>query len=333
MSYSYLELPEAPAIPGLRFRCFAGEADYPAMVDVTIRANEGEADYCNIDMFRTSDAIVSWVDRARDRLIVEMDGQMIGCGRVETGRNVEGERIYLHNLGLVPEWRGRGIGTAVLLHNERRLCEIAADHPHDGPRLFATWSILDRFEHTHRLLRRHGYRAVRKSFEMIRPYMDPIPDCPLPSGVELRPVEPAQLRAIWNAMQEAFRDHWNCIPRDDHAFEAWANDPVWRKDLTAIAWDGDQCVGMVLGLVSEDENRKLGKKRIWTESISVRRPWRKRGVARALIAQCLRLGRDAGFVEAGLGVDAENLSGALGLYEKMGYRTTKQATAYRKPLS
>jgi GNAT superfamily N-acetyltransferase len=228
----------------------------------------------------------------------------------------------------VPEWRGRGIGTAVLLHNERRLREIAADHPHDGPRLFATWSILDRFEHTHRLLRRHGYRAVRKSFEMIRPYMDPIPDCPLPSGVELRPVEPAQLRAIWerhaggvSRSLELHPARRSCV-RSVGERSGVAEGPDGRSRGTAI-----ECVGMVLGLVSEDENRKLGKKRIWTESISVRRPWRKRGVARALIAQCLRLGREAGFVEAALGVDAENLSGALGLYEKMGYRTTKQATA------
>ena len=46
--------------------------------------------------------------------------------------------------------------------------------------------------------------------------------------------------------------------------------PIWRKDLSAIAWDGDQCVGMVLGLVSEEENLKKGQNRIWTESICVR---------------------------------------------------------------
>jgi ribosomal protein S18 acetylase RimI-like enzyme len=183
-----------------------------------------------------------------------------------------------------------------------------------------------------RLLLRHGYQPVRHSFEMVRPNMDAVPDCPLPPGIELRPIEPAQLRAMWDAMQEAFRDHWNCIPREQ-GFEAWADDPGWRKELSAVAWEGDQCVGMVLGLVSEGENQKLGRRRMWTESISVRRQWRRRGVARALIAHSLRLGRDAGFVEAALGVDAENLSGALRLYTEMGYRTTKQGTTFRKPLS
>jgi GNAT superfamily N-acetyltransferase len=331
MSDRFFELPEAPAIPGLRFRGFAGEVDYPEIVRITVDALEGDGNYVSVETIRTWDAVSNWVDPAKDRIIAEVDGRMIGCGRVEAGRNLEGERIYLHSFNLVPAWRGKGIGTAVLLHNERRLREIAKAHPNDGPRFFQSWSILEKQAANQRLLLRHNYRPIRHSLMMVRPHTDRVPDCPLPPGVEIRPVEPAQLSAIWEANKEAFRDHWNFIPRDG-GFEAWSNDPDWRKDLSAVAWDGDQCVGMVLGLVSTSENEKLGRRRMWTESICVRRPWRNRGVARALIAHSLRLGHAAGFVEASLGVDAENLSGALRLYTSMGYETTKKGTAFRKPL-
>ena len=65
----------------------------------------------------------------------------------------------------------------------------------------------------------------------------------------------------------------------------------------------------------------------------MRRQWRKKGVASALIVQCLRALREAGFHEAALGVDTQNLSGALRIYENLGYRAVARYTAYRRALS
>ena len=67
-------------------------------------------------------------------------------------------------------------------------------------------------------------------------------------------------------------------------------------------------------------------------SSSARRPWRRRGLARALIARSLRLLQELGMEEAALGVDAENPNSALRLYESMGFRTVKQHGTYRKAL-
>ena len=323
---------EAPAIAGLRFREFAGESDYPEMAPMLVEAFEGEADYWTVEALRTMDAEVPWVDPARDRLIAEVDGRMIGAGRVQCGRSAQGERVYYNSFNMLPAWRGRGIGTAVLKHNERRLREIAAAHPNDGPRFFQSFSIPQKQVAVERLLLRWGYKPARYFQEMGRSSMEAIPDCPLPPGLEIRPIGPSSLRAIWEANTEAFRDHWCSIPPAEAAFQAWCDNPHWRRDHSAVAWDGQQCVGMVLGFVSEAENRKQNRSRIWTESICVRRPWRNRGVARALIAQCLRLGRDAGFKEAALGVDVESLSGALRLYESMGYQAVKRSTIFRKPM-
>ena len=89
---------------------------------------------------------------------------------------------------------------------------------------------------------------------------------------------------------------------------------------------------MVLNYVDRAENEAYNRKRGYTETICVRRPWRRRGVARALIARSLRELRDLGMTEAALGVDAQNPSGALRLYEGMGFRPVKRHTAYRKSM-
>ena len=81
-----------------------------------------------------------------------------------------------------------------------------------------------------------------------------------------------------------------------------------------------------------ESNARYRQQRGWTEPICVRRPWRKRGLAKALIARSLRLLQAEGMTEAALHVDTQNPNGALQLYESMGYRVIKQSTVYEKPL-
>jgi ribosomal protein S18 acetylase RimI-like enzyme len=90
--------------------------------------------------------------------------------------------------------------------------------------------------------------------------------------------------------------------------------------------------GMVLNFIDESENAEYKRLRGYTEGICVRRPWRKKGLARALIVQSIQMFKDMGMTETALGVDSQNLSGALRLYQGVGYRQTKQFTIYRKPL-
>jgi mycothiol synthase len=73
-------------------------------------------------------------------------------------------------------------------------------------------------------------------------------------------------------------------------------------------------------------------KRAWLESVFTRRPWRRRGLARALIGATLVELRERGIEEAMLGVDAENPTGALALYEGLGFEIKVRSRRYRKPL-
>jgi len=154
---------------------------------------------------------------------------------------------------------------------------------------------------------------------------------PIPNGVEIRPVSPEQYRKVWEASVEAFRDHWG-YDADSEPFETWFDRRIQQPALWQAAWSGDEVVGMVLPYIDEIENKEYRRKRGWTENICVRRPWRGKGVAKALIASSLRLLKELGMTEACLGVDAQNLSGALQLYELMGYRITQRSTIWRKPM-
>ena len=100
-----------------------------------------------------------------------------------------------------------------------------------------------------------------------------------------------------------------------------------------VAWDGDEVVGCVMNQINPEENARIGLQIGWLEHVSVRRAWRGRGVATALIAASLRVLRERGMAIAALGVDGENLTGALRLYERLGFRPHETWITYRKPLT
>jgi ribosomal protein S18 acetylase RimI-like enzyme len=87
-----------------------------------------------------------------------------------------------------------------------------------------------------------------------------------------------------------------------------------------------------VNVINEHENRELGRLRGLLDSVFVRRAWRGRGLGAALVARSLVLLRDSGMTSAWLGVDADNPTGALRLYEKAGFAVHTRGAAYRKPL-
>ncbi len=326
-------LTDAPAIPGLTFRRFRGEEDFPAMAAVVNECNK--VDQINHtesveDIAATYRHLVN-CDPREDMIFAKMKGDVIGFGRVWWILRSDGTRTYQHFALLMPEWRGKGIRRVMLRYNERRVREIAAEHPKDDPLFFETWAA-DTETDWDSLVRAEGYKPVRYLFEMVRPNLENIPDLHLPEGLEVRPAKPDHYRKIWDAAGEAFQDHWGASEWREEWFERWQEQSFFSPDLWQVAWDGDEVAGMVLNFIHEEENSEYNRKRGYTEEISVRRPWRKKGLARALIARSFKLLKDKGMTEAALSVDAENISGALKLYESMGFRTVKRYTTYRKPL-
>ncbi len=323
-------VPLAPAIPGLSFRNFRGEEDCAVILAILqdITRADGLKRTDTLEQVRHTYTHLTHCDPAQDLLFAEIHGQPVGYCRVEW-RIEQPDTLILWSIGfLCEQWRRKGLGRAMLDWAERRLRVVTAGQLH-AQCLFELFAE-DKEIGKHALAQAAGYHVERQFYTMVRPDLENIPDLPLPEGVELRPVTPADYRKVWDAMQEAFRDHWGYCEPEEKDYQAWLEDPQFQTDLWQVAWQGDEVVGMVLGYIDEEANRQFGQRRGWTEEISVRRPWRGRGVARALIASCLRALKRRGMSEAALGVDTQNLSGALRLYEQMGYRPISCNTTYRK---
>ncbi len=330
-------LPGAPAIPGLKFRHFRGESDFPQME----KAIAASADADKIERVTTvadianSYAHLTNCDPYQDMIFTEIDGQVVGYSRAWWGFD-ENDGIYIYNfIGfLIPEWRCKGIGSVVLQWLEKRMRAVAAEQASDRPKFFQAFAAQYEVGFT-ALLEKAGYQAVRYAYEMVRPSLDDIPDFPLPQGLEVRPALPEHYRQIWDAATEAFRDHWGFVQPTEDDYQVWMGDEsTFQPALWQVAWDvkSNQVAGQVQTFIDHGQNEKYNRKRGYTEGISVRRPWRKQGLARALIARSLSAQKELGMTESALGVDSENLSGATRVYEDCGFRVVKRHTTYRKPL-
>jgi mycothiol synthase len=323
-----------PLPPGLVLRHLRPPDDYPAMNAIAnaIRTAEGDNFFTTDEQFAKFYENLSRCDPATDVAIAEVDGHIAGYGRAAWHEELDGTRIYEVIPFVNPTDAGQDVFTAMIGAIEARATAIAADHP-AGPKLLETFGG-DLAPERDVLLRAAGYEAVRFFYGMVRPSVDDLPDAPLPDGLEIREVRPEHLPAIWAADQEAFRDHWGYTPATDADYEVFATDRVMTDtSLWRIAWDGDEVAGQVRSYISAEENARFGRLRGYTEHISVRRPWRRRGLARALIAASFPLLRARGMTEAALGVDTENTSGALHVYESCGFRPVSRSATYRKPLA
>ena len=137
---------------------------------------------------------------------------------------------------------------------------------------------------------------------------------------------------IIRASVDAFRDEWGAVEMSDADIERWLKNPDHQPEMWVVAWDGDQVAGSILNYIDHERNERTQRKLGYTEMIGVGRPWRKRGLARAMLARSMQVHKEAGMTQTGLGVDVENLSGALRLYESMGYKVVSGGTTFRKTL-
>jgi mycothiol synthase len=322
-----------PSIPGLVVRHLRRPDDYPAMNRI---ANAGRRAIG--ESFTTSDEQIAAFydepgsfDATRDVAIFEVDGEIVGYARGGVNTEVSGLRIYEIVPFVAP---GADVDALYPL-----MLGIIEDHMRELASSDSAEKVLETFggdsaPHLARHVEAAGFQAIRFGYTMVRPNLEDLPEAELPPGIEIRDVRPEHLRPIWDAAEEAFRDAWGETESTEADYQRYLTDPV-ESDTTLwrIAWEGDEIVGQVRSFINAAENEEHGRLRGYTESISVRRAWRRRGIARALIVASLRLLRERGMTEAALGVDTENVSGALRVYESCGFVPVSRTAVYRKAFS
>ncbi|HET7377988.1 MAG TPA: GNAT family N-acetyltransferase, partial [Anaerolineae bacterium] len=245
----------------------------------------------------------------RDVFVVETrDGRVVGSEEFYD----ENGHFQLKADGCVhPEFRGLGIGSALLKKiTDRAQPEIELAAP-EAPVSIRS-SINNKDEAGHTLLRNNGYSPVRYYWRMEIKLQDAPAAVTFPAGIELRPFNKnEQAMAVWQADNEAFRDHWGS---HDRSYKEWSHakfgNPNFDPALWLVAWDRNEVAGF-----SQNRFRKgIG----WIGTIAVRRPWRKQGLGIALLRHTFGEFYKRGTATIGLGVDSANLTGATKLYQRAG---------------
>lgn len=333
MKKNEIIIESAPEIDGLVFRNFLGDPDFPPMmkiIEAAAEADQQESGETLEDLKHDYQHLTN-CDPYQDMIFAEIHGEPIAYSRVEWWQEEKpNDRIYGHFINITPVWRYQGIETAMIQWCEARLREIASEHPQDSQRFYQTYSneFRPRFNN---IVESMDYKPVRFFIEMSRS-LEKIPTAELPEGIDIRPVPEGEERKVWEASIDAFRDHWGYSePKEEH-YTAYKGSKYFQPDLWQVAWDDDEVVASVMNYIDHDYNKKYNRKRGWTEDISTRKAWRQRGIAKALIVRSMHMHKKLGMTEVGLGVDTNNLSGALGLYESLGYQKDKTFINYRKPL-
>jgi ribosomal protein S18 acetylase RimI-like enzyme len=264
-----------------------------------------------------------------DTRVAVVDGGLAAWGRVWYRPSGEREE-RCHLMGTVdPAFRGRGIGRTLLAWQVARARERLAAAPEGLPR-WVRAQAYDFQSDVQRLYQRAGMRAVRWSFEMLRDLAEPVSEVAVP-GVAIEPWERARDEQARQVMNAAFADHWGSTPRGvegwRHELESYSS----RLDLSYQATDGGVLVGATRNSHFPGDEALTGRRDGWIMQIGVLRSHRRRGIAGALISRSLSRFRAEGFTHAALGVDAENPTGALGLYEALGFRVRHRAVTFQLP--
>jgi mycothiol synthase len=321
-----------PAVSGLRFRHWRGPDDLAGMavVNQLARDDAGVEEVVNVEtMTRVYDHLTN-CDLTRDLMIVERDGRTIAYVRVDWRDLTNGSRQFYSLCVVEPAERGQGIGQAMLSWSEERLAEIAADLPADRAGQFFGMTYATDVR-GRSLLEKNGWSQVARGYEMVRPTLEYVPAIDIPQGLHVREVGESERRTVWEAAREAFRDH-----RDEEEWteEDWAR---FREDLPdqslwVVAFDGDEVAGGILNAIDPASNAHHGRARGVLASVWTGARWRRRGLAKALIARSLVRLRERGMTSAYLDVDGANPNQAMGLYASLGFEVASSTIDWRKPL-
>ncbi|MCP4540753.1 MAG: GNAT family N-acetyltransferase [Chloroflexi bacterium] len=264
------------------------------------------------------------------QVVLTPDGELVGYASMwDYAPHVSlfaGVRVH-------PAYLGRSIGTFLEQWAEERARRSISKAPESArvslqQRAFSTNAAGQTF------LRQRGYQLVRHFLSMVIEMDAPPPELVVPEGIVIRPfVREREARALVHALRDSFKDHWGYVeqPFEDE-YAQWAtlmdDDPSFDESLWFVAMDGEEIAGFSLCYDVTGEGPDVGT----VEELGVRRPWRRRGIAKALLGHSFTEMYRRGRTTVTLGVDASSLTGATHLYEKAGMRVRYQSDRFEKEL-
>ncbi|MFF5243301.1 GNAT family N-acetyltransferase [Streptosporangium sp. NPDC000095] len=273
------------------------------------------------------------LDPVEGTLAAWESGRLVAYGM--TMSRATAQPVHLMSLwgGVRPEYRRRGLGRHLLewaigntpvLH-ERRF---------PGQPLELHVEVDSRNEGLRALVVGAGMKPARWFYGMSLDLGAELPEVSPPDGLRIVTYRDDLEDAVLQVRNRSFVDHWGSV---QHTPESWRNSivgvKVFRPESSFVALDAaGESVGVLLTHYFEADTEATGVREAWIQIIGTLREWRGRGVASALLAHALREFREQGYDKAGLGVDADNPTGAFGIYTRAGFGIERRSIEYTLPL-
>ncbi|GAB4556112.1 MAG: hypothetical protein OHK0023_28100 [Anaerolineae bacterium] len=229
-----------------------------------------------------------------------------------------------------PSYRERGIEDYLLHWIESTAREINIPKAPPEARVYLINGYDSRMTRELERLTQHGYSYVRSFYRMVVTFDGEPKTEPFPEGIELRPfMVERDLRPVADALDEAFQDHFGHTKMDFEKWSHWVlNEPRNDFEQWYVAYAGNEIAGVCLCMTDIPEKPNYG----FVEDLAVRRPYRKLGLGTALLRHAFKGFYQRGRLGAALGVDSENLTGALRLYERAGMAPDETYHRYEKTI-
>ena len=232
-----------------------------------------------------------------------------------------------------PRWRRLGIGRHLMETLHRRAMERQGELSNKPAYLQGSGRDIE--EDRKALFESLGMKRVRYFVNMARPINNGLPPAEMPPGFRLRTFDPARdAETVWQVDTAAFRDHWGWTGFPFEEFQHWIHQPHFRPELWLIVEEEatGKAAGICLNKVDPDWIAETGRQEGMIMTLGVLREYRRLGLGTALLAQSMRTLRQAGMDLAHLGADTENLTGAVRIYERLGFQVRKTTAVYRRAL-
>jgi mycothiol synthase len=320
-----------PNLTDSSFRPFSGDADVQIIHDII----HGCAVVDGIDPYSTLENLPSLEAVRRDlagtvpknAIVVEVKGQPVGYNHILWWTEAGGLTLYLHLGHVLPEFRGKGIGSALLHWSESRIRELAAEQ--SGEAMFGANASSSEVAAT-RLLHDHGYQAVFSLAQMEYLIDDDLKPLPVPEGIEIRAPQPENAEKMWQARLAAYSEiPLFGVPAPDEAeIETLRQEIEKTGHQWRVAWAGDKIASEIWCSVNEYHSSKTGT----MDEVHTVPEFQGKGIGRALLVQVLLMFKDQGITRVRLHTAEDNRRGAKTFYEKVGFKTINTFPRYRKPL-
>ena len=270
-------------------------------------------------------------DAHGDALVVLDEDQLIvGFARLELKNAPRESRFYVHAT-VHPHWREKGVERLLL----QRLWETAQERRRtlESKRVQFRAYCAAHQEKRIALFETFGLRPVRYSPHMVHHPLGNLPEPLVPPGIEVRAyVRGEDDQSALETITEAFADVMDFAPATLEELRHWIASSSFREELSPVALDGQEVVGLCLCTASEGRMRLLGRRDGYVDTLCVRPAYRQRGLGSALLLTCLHVLKRAGMESATLDADFDNPTEAIRLYERIGFREAWRWVTYGREI-